>query len=185
MCISATTVPELARHEVGVVVHRAKRVRRCHRPTINDSIDQRSMMPTMGWSTIVIRAARTSGDLPLASLEPLFRLPTSASKLDSFSKPQNPPKIVQKAPKTVPKTLPKRLQNSLLSSHARNPQKMQPSYTKTSFWMFNGLQKSSQNRCQKAFQFCAILKTLLETQKIRFSKLKTSQDGPQKFPKFS
>ena len=36
-------------------------------------------------STIVIRAARTSGRLPLTSLKSLFRLPTSASKLDVFS----------------------------------------------------------------------------------------------------
>ena len=68
---------------------------------------------------------------PLAFLKSLFRLPTSASKFISFSKPQNPPKIVQKAPKTVPKTLPKRVQNSVLSYYARNPQKMHPSYTKT------------------------------------------------------
>ena len=122
-------------HEVGVFGHRAKRVRRCQYPTINDVNDLRCKLSMMDWSTIVVRAARPSGRLPatppLASLEPLFRLPTSASKLDSFSKPQNPPKIVQKAPKTVPKTLPKREQNSMLSYNARNPQKMHPSYTKT------------------------------------------------------
>ena len=100
----SATVPELARHEVGVFGHRAKRVRRCQRPTIEDSYDLRSMMPTMDWSTIVIRADEPALRLPLASLEPLFRLPTSPSKLDSISKPQNPPKIVQKASKTLPQT---------------------------------------------------------------------------------
>ena len=85
------------------------------------------------------------------------RVPTSPSKLDSFSKPQNPPKIVQKAPKTAPKTLPKRVPNSILSCNARNPEKMQPSYTKTSFLTFTGLQKSSQNRCQNAFKIGIIL----------------------------
>ena len=65
-------MPELARHEVGVFGHRAKRVQRCQRPTINDSIDQRSMMPMMDWSTIVIRAARPSPHLPLLVLGNTF-----------------------------------------------------------------------------------------------------------------
>ena len=166
------TVPELARHEVGVFGHRAKRVRRCQYPTINDVNDLRCKLSMMDWSTIVIRAARPSPRLPVtppfASLEPLFRLPTSPSKLNSFSKPQNPPKIVQKAPKTVPKTLPKRVQNSILSYNARNHQKMHPSYTKTSFLTFPGLQKSSQNRCQYAFKIGFVLDTLLEPQKIHY-----------------
>ena len=101
-----------------------------------------------------------------------------------FWKPQNPVKLVQKAPKTVPKTLPKRLQNSILSSNARNPQKMQPSYTKTSFLTFSGLQKSSQIRCQNAFKISFVLATLLEPQKIRFVTLKRRQDGSPKFPIF-
>ena len=117
-------------HEVGVFGHRAKRVRRCQYPTINDVNDLRSMLSMMDWSTIVFRAARSSGHLPvnppLAFLKSLFRLPTSASKLDSFSKPQNPAKIAQKAPKTLPQTLPKRLQNDVLCYKARKLKIMQP-----------------------------------------------------------
>ena len=173
-------MPELARHAVGVVIHRAKRVRRFQCPTINDFNEQRSTMPMMDWSTISIKAARSDFHLPLLALEPRFRLPTSASKLDSFSKPQNPAKMVQKAPKTVPKTLPKRFQNSILSSNARNPQQMQPSYTKASFLTFTGLQKSSQNRCQNAFKIGFILDTLFKPQNIRFLNLTRLQDGPPK-----
>ncbi len=129
----SATVPELARHEVGVVVHRAKRVRRCQRPTINDSKDQRSMMPTMDWSTIVIRAARPSGQLPLACLKSLFRLPTSASKLDAFSKPKNH----QKSPKKLPKSVPRPLQNgSKTTSYVAKPEilkKCNPSIRKPHF----------------------------------------------------
>ena len=57
-------MPELARHEVGVVVHRAKRVQRFECPTINDFNDQRSMMSMMDWSTINNRAARNLPHLP-------------------------------------------------------------------------------------------------------------------------
>ena len=39
--IISATVPELARHEVGVVVHRAKRVQRFECPTMNDVNDLR------------------------------------------------------------------------------------------------------------------------------------------------
>ena len=37
----SATVPELAKHEVGVVVHRAKRVQRFECPTMNDVNDLR------------------------------------------------------------------------------------------------------------------------------------------------
>ena len=62
---------------------------------------------------------------------------------------------------------------------------MQPFHTKISFLMFTGPPKSSQNRCENAFKIRFMLDTLLEPPKIRFSMLKSSQDGPQKFPKFS
>ena len=139
-------------HEVGVFGHRAKRVRRCQRPTIEDSYDLRSMMPTMDWSTIVIRAARVLHRLPPRVPEITFSPSNFGFKIDSFWKPQNPPKIVQKAPKTLPKTLPKRLPNSILCSNTRNVQKWYHYYTKTTFWLLAGLQKSSQNRCQNAFK---------------------------------
>ena len=69
----------------------------------------------------------------------------------------------------------------MLSCNARNPQKMQPSYTKTSFLTFTGLQKSSKNRCQNALKIGSILDTLLEPQKIRFLMLKSCQDGSPNF----
>ena len=94
----------------------------------------------------------------------------------------NPLNKAQNPPKTLAKTLPKRLQNSILSSNARNPQKMRPSYTKTSFLTVPGLQKSSQNRCQNVFKISFVLDTLLESPKIRFLKLKRRQDGRPKFP---
>ena len=137
------SVPELARHEVGVVVHRAKRVQRCQRPTINDFNDLRSMLSMMDWSTINNWAARTTLHLPFASLKPLFRLPTSASKSqksDCFSKPQNPPKIAQKAPKTLPQTPPKRLQNDVLCCNPRKSKIMQPSHVFAHFLRSQTLQ---------------------------------------------
>ena len=150
-------------------------------PTINDAND--------GWSFTNIRAARPSGhlrlDRPFVILEPLFRVSTSNQNFDSSWKPWNPSNKPQNPPKTLPKTLPKRLQNSILSSNARNHQKMQPSYTKTSFLTFPGLQKSSQNRCQNAFKIGFVLDTLLEHQKIRFFMFKRHQDGSPKFPIFS
>ena len=102
-------------------------------PTIDDINDQRSRMPMMDWSTIVIRADRTSGRIPLASLEPLFRLPTSSSKFDSFPNPQNPPNQAQNASKTLPQTLPKGIQNSISSYNARNAKKCNPSIRKPHF----------------------------------------------------
>ena len=77
-------------------------------------------------------------------------------------KSQNPPRFAQKAPKTLPKTLPKRLSNSILCSNTRNVQKWYHYGTKTTFWLFAGLQKSSQNRCQNAFKISFILDTLLD-----------------------
>ena len=118
------------------------------------------------------------------TLKQLFRLPTSGSKLDAFSKPQNPPKIAQKAPKTVPQTLPKRIQNSISYYNAPKSKKMQPFHTKTSFLTFPDPRKSSQNRCQNALKISFILDTFLEPQKIRFLMLKRRQNGPPKFPIF-
>ena len=137
--IISATVPELARHEVGVVVHRAKRVQRFQWPTISDSRDQWSMMPMMDWSTINNWAAWTLPRVPFTSLKPLFRLPTSSSKFDSFPNPQNPPNQAQNASKTVPQTLPKRIQNSISSYNARNPKKCNPSIRKPHFWRFQTL----------------------------------------------
>ena len=149
-------------------------------PTINDTND--------GWSFTNIRASIPDFRLPLeapcVNLKPLFRVPTSASKFDLSSKPWNPFNKAQNPPKTLPKTLPKRLQNSILSSNARNPQKMQPSHTKTSFLTFPGLQKSSQNRCQNAFKISFVFDTRLEPQRIWFLMLKRRQDGSPKFPIF-
>ena len=142
------------------------------------------MMSMMDWSTINIKAARPDFHLPLLTLEPLFRLPTSGSKLDSFLKPQNPPKIAQKAPKTVPQTLPKRLRNDTSSCKPRKSKIMQLFHTKTSFLTFPDPRKSSQNRCQNALKISFILDALLEPQKIRFLMLKRRQDGPQNFPNF-
>ena len=117
-------------------------------------------------------------------MKSLFRLPTSSSKFDSFPNPQNPPNQAQNASKTLPQTLPKRIQNSISSYNARNPKKMQPFHTKTSFLTFPDPRKSSQNRCQNALKISFILDTLLEPQKIRFLMLKRRQDGPPKFPIF-
>ena len=138
---------------------------------------QWSMIPTMvGHSSFTtIRAARPMGhpprpplEAPLTSLEPLFRVSTSNQKFAPSSKPWNPLNKTQKPPKTLPKTPPKRLQNSILSSNARNPQKMQPSYMKTSFLTFPGLQKSSQNRCQNAFKISFVFDTLWNFKKYDF-----------------
>ena len=132
VCISAT-VRELAKHEVGVFGHRAKRVQRFECPTMNDFNDHRSMMSMMDWSTINNKAARTLHHLPLLTLKPLFRLPTSSSKLDPFPNPQNPPNQAQNASKTLPQTLPKRIQNSISSYNARNPEKCNPPIRKPHF----------------------------------------------------
>ena len=61
---------------------------------------------------------------------------------------------------------------------------MHPSYTKTYFLTFAGLQKSSSNRCQNAFKIWIILDTLLEPQKIPFLMLKRRQDGSPNFQFF-
>ena len=145
---------------------------------------QRSMIPMMDGHSPILGPPYPTSDSPCLSLEPLFRVPTSASKFDLSSKPWNPLNKAQNPPKTLPKTLPKRLQNSILSSNARNPQKMQPSHTKTSFLTFPGLQKSSQNRCQNAFKISFVFDTRLEPQKIWFLMLKRRQNGSPKSPIF-
>ena len=143
------------------------------------------MMSMMDWSTINIRAARPSGETLFCVSETTFSASNFGFKIGRLFKAQNPAKIAQKAPKTVPQTLPKRIQNSISSYNARNPKKMQPFHTKTSFLTFPDPRKSSQNRCQNALKISFILDTLLEPQKIRFLMLKRRQDGPPKFPIFS
>ena len=86
------TVPELARHEVGVVVHRAKRVQRFECPTMNDVNDLRWMLSMMDWSTINIRAARTSGQRAFYVLRTTFSASNFGFKIGCFSKAQNPAK---------------------------------------------------------------------------------------------
>ena len=126
-------------------------------PMPNDSNDGCSV-PMLDASTFNIKAARPYFHLPLLTLEPLFRLPTSASNLDSFSNPQNPTFDAQNPPKTFPKRLP----NSFFCSNARNVQKLYNYYAKTTFLLLQSLQKSFQNRCQNAFKISFILDTLLE-----------------------
>ena len=64
---------------------------------------------------------------------------------------------------------------------------MQPSYTKTSFLMFPGLQKSLnfarnfQYRYQNAFKIGFVLETRLQPRKIRFLMFKRRQDGSPNF----
>ena len=127
MYISAT-VPELARHEVGVFGHRAKRVQHCERPTINDFDDLRSTLSMMDWSTINIRAARTTCHLPPHVSETTFSASNFGFKIGRLSKPQNPAKIGQKAPKILPKTPPKRPQNDVLCCNPRKSKIIQPSH---------------------------------------------------------
>ena len=143
-------------------------------PMIPRFIDQRS----------IIGPPEPSVTSPCTFLKPLFRLPTSSSKFDSFPNPQNPPNQAQNASKTLPQTLPKRLQNELLSCKPRKSKKMQTFHTKTSFLTFPDPRKSSQNRCQNALKISFILDTLLEPQKIRFLMLKGRQDGPPIFLMF-
>ena len=121
-------MPELARHEVGVFGHRAKRVQRCQRPTINDFNDLRSTLSMMDWSTINIRAAGTRFRRSSRVPEITFSASNFGFKIGRFSKPQNPAKIAQKAPKTLPQTPPKRLQNDVLCSKPRKSKIMQPSH---------------------------------------------------------
>ena len=124
----SATVPELARHEVGVFGHRAKRVQRCQRPTINNFNDLRSTLSMMDWSTINIRAARPSSRTPPRGPGTTFSASNFGFKIGRLSKPQNPAKIAQKAPKTLPKTPPKRLQNDVLCCNPRKSKIMQPSH---------------------------------------------------------
>ena len=121
----SATVPQA---RVGVVVHRAKRVQRCQRPTINDFNDLRSTLSMMDWSTINIRAARRLHHLPLLDFETTFSASNFGFKIGRLPKPQNPAKIAQKASKTLPLTPPKRLQNDVLYCNPRKSKIMQPSY---------------------------------------------------------
>ena len=126
--ILSATVPELARHEVGVFGHRAKRVQHCERPTINDFDDLRSTLSMMDWSTINIRAARTTLRRSLRGLGTTFSASNFGFKIGRLSKPQNPAKIAEKAPKTLPQTPPKRLQNDVLCCNPRKSKIIQPSH---------------------------------------------------------
>ena len=118
------------------------------RSEFNDFNDQRSMIPRINgqwcrWWTgqrSIIGPPDPSATSPFTSLEPLFRLPTSSSKFDSFPNPQNPPNQAQNASKTLPQTLPKRIQNSISSYNARNPKKCNPSIRKPHFWRFQTLE---------------------------------------------
>ena len=127
---SNTYPPPCPWHEVGVFGHRAKRVRRCQYPTINDVNDLRSMLSMMDWSTIVFRADIPSGRLrptPLRVFGTTFSASNFGFKIGLLFKT---PKSTQNRPKSS-ENRPKRVQNSMLSYNARNPQKMHPSYTKT------------------------------------------------------
>ena len=109
-------------------------------------------------------------------------------KIASFSKPQNPTLGAQKAPKKPSKPSPKPSQNRSKTALILQTPEIKNNATLPrfcSFLTFPGLAKSSQNRCQNGFKICVFLETLLEAQKTRFCKLKSSQDGPQNFPKFS
>ena len=157
---------------MGVVVHRAKRVRRCQRPTINDVDDQRSndqrfqrsTMPTiyMGWSTIVIRADEPSSRLPPRVSEITFSPSNFEFKiglvLKALKSSQNRPKSSENPPPDPPETAPERrliLQTPKIKNNANLPRFC-------SFLTFPGPRKSSQNRCQNAFKISFILDTLLE-----------------------
>ena len=65
------------------------------------------------------------------------------------------------------------------------PKKLPKTSFFCSFLTFPGLAKSSQKRCQNGFKISVCLETLLEALKTRFCRLKSSQNGPQNFPKFS
>ena len=74
-----------------------------------------------GWTghSPILRPPDPPPDSPFAFLEPLFRLPTSASKLDAF---QNP-KIQPKSPKKLRKPSPKPSQNgSQMVSYVPTPE---------------------------------------------------------------
>ena len=93
---------------------------------------------------------------------------------------QNRPKSSQNPAPDPSKTAPKRrlmLQPPKIKNNATLPRFC-------SFLTFPGLAKSSQNRCQNGFKICVFLETLLEAQKTRFCKLKSSQNGPQNFQNF-
>ena len=119
-------MPELARHEVGVVGHRAERVRRCQRPTIDDINDLRSI------STIYdLGCRRWAGQRSL--LGPPDLTPTSPSclwnhffafqlRVQNWTRFESP-KIHPKSSKKLRKPSPKPSQNgSQIASYVPTPE---------------------------------------------------------------
>ena len=105
-------------HEVGVFGHRAKRVRRCQYPTINDVNDLRCKLSMMDWSTIVFRADIPSGRLRPPPGHPPSRVPEITFSASNFGfkihllfkapkSTQNRPKSSENRPQDPPKTGPK------------------------------------------------------------------------------
>ena len=177
-------MPELARHEVGVFGHRAKRVRRCQCPMMNDANDLRWMLSMMDWSTINNWAARTDPHLPLRMPRTTFSASNFELEIWLLSEPskstKSGPKSLQNPPPDPSKTGPKRhliLQTPKIKNNATLPRFC-------SFLTFPDSRKSSQNRCKNAFKISFMLHTLLEPWKIRFWMLKHRQDGRPKFPVF-
>ena len=127
---------------MGVFGHRAKRVRRCQYPTINDVNDLRSMLSMMDWSTIVFRAARSSGHLPVTSQPtPLLRLWNHffafQLRLQNWT-PFQSPKIHPKSSKKLRKPSPRPSQNgSKIACYLTTPdilKKCTPPIRKPNFW---------------------------------------------------
>ena len=85
-------------------------------------------MPWMDWSFINFRAARPICHNPPHVSETTFSASNFGFKIGRLSKPQNPAKIAQKAPKILPKTPPKRLRNHILCCKPRKSKIMQPSH---------------------------------------------------------
>ena len=134
--------------------------RRYQRSTIYIN-DLRSRMPMMDWSTIVIRAARPSPDLPSRPWNHFFAFQLRLQNWTPFKAPkssQNRPKNSQNPAPDPSKTAPKQhliLQTPKIKNNATLPRFC-------SFLTFPGPRKSSQNRCQNAFKISFILDTLLE-----------------------
>ena len=157
---------------MGVFGHRAKRVQRCQRPTINhcnDFNDLRSILSMMDCSAVDDglfndqywgRLSRPSTPLHVA------RITFSASNFGFkicfvFKAPkssQNRPKPSQNPPPDPSKADPKlhlMLQTPKIKNNATLPRFC-------SFLTFPDLRKSSQNRCKNAFKISFMLETLLE-----------------------
>ena len=119
-------MPELARHVCGVIVPaegsmETVDLERCHGWT--------GHLPILGPPY----PPADSLPSPLRDLGTTFSVLNFDSKFDSISKPQNPPKIVQQAPKTLPQTPPKRLQNDPYLANPENQNKCNPSIRKPHF----------------------------------------------------